>query len=680
MARLFLVLVAMVQAAVSTAAQTPEPTNLTADQLLNLAYAALRLKNYDRAIAAFEEAIARTPDRASVHTDLAYTLLKVGESEHARDQFAEAMRLDPHDQHVALEYAFLCYDTGKPIEARRTFDRLRNEGNATAAEAFENVDRPLREGIARWTEALKTSPDDFSAHEELGRLAEQRDDLPLAAEHDEKAWRLRVDRRSLLLDLGRIWSEQGRTEEAQSALLAASRGAEPRVAEQAHDLLPARYPFVYEFQKALELDPTNVELRRELAYLQLQMGNQADAETQFQTVVEREPDDLLSAAQLGFLRLNRGDTEGAMPLLRRVLDGKDDDLADRVRRALRLPQALERRPEEPRATVSSEAKLLAQRSLDKGYLQDALKYLHVAHENDPVDFDVMLKLGWTYNVLKDDQEAVKWFNLARRSPDPKTAAEASKAYHNLEPDLERFRTTVWAFPMFSTRWHDLFGYAQTKTELRFPHWWLHPYGSVRFVGDTHGAIDVAGSIAPQYLSERSVILAIGVATVPWHGATGWFEAGESMRYDPTVADPGRLVPDYRGGVTYAKGFGNLLNRGMHGFFAETNDDGIFVSRFSNDSLLYSQNRTGYTFKQMEAGGFFHPQLYWNLNATVDALGEYWANYVETGPGVRFQFHSLKPGMLFSVNFLRGAYLVNAGNPRGPNFNDLRIGVWYAFTH
>ena len=53
-----------------------------------------------------------------------------------------------------------------------------------------------------------------------------------------------------------------------------------------------------------------------------------------------------------------------------------------------------------------------------------------------------------------------------------------------------------------------------------------------------------------------------------------------------------------------------------------------------------------------------------------------ANTVETGPGVRFRVHPLQ----FTVNFLRGAYLVNQSNPYRPNFNDIRIGVWYAFTH
>jgi tetratricopeptide (TPR) repeat protein len=648
--------------AAAAAGQPPDPAYAP----LEKAFEAMRTKDYDRAIAAFERAAALAPERASIRKDLAYALLKTGETEAARDQFAEAMRLDPADQHVALEYAFLCYETKQPVIARRVFDRIRKTGSATAAAAFENIDRPLREGIARWRQAVELSPDNFSAHEELARLAEQRDETALAAEHYEHAWRLRPDRRGLLLDLGRVW----KADRAHAALLAASRGAEPRVAEEARELLPARYPYVYEFERALELDPANVELRRELGYLHLEMNDRAEAEKQFEIVVEKTPDDLLSAAQLGFLRLTRGDRAGADPLLQKVLAGDDDELADRVRAALHLPQVLRRRPEEPRAKVSTTARELAEKSLEKGYLKDALKYLHIAHENDPLDFNVMLKLGWTYNVLKDDNEAVRWFNLARRSPDPSTASQATQAYHNLQPALARFRTTVWVFPMFSTRWHDTFAYAQAKTELRFPNWFVRPYASVRFIGDARGAVNLGANLGPQYLSERSVILGLGVTTIPWKGATAWFEAGESLRYRPTPTDSGRVVPDYRGGVSFGKGIGHALAREVHGLFAETNDDGVFVSRFGNDTLLYSQNRAGYT-----VGG--RAQLYWNWNATVDARGEYWANYVETGPGVRFRFDGVP--VLFSVNALRGAYLINTDNPRRPNFNDIRIGVWYAFS-
>lgn len=665
----------IVLTAAFAAAQTPDPAYAP----LEKAYEALRAKDYDQAIAAFEQAVKIAPDRPAMRKDLAYTFLKIGENEAARDQFAEAMRLDPRDDHVALEYAFLCYETKQQAIARRIFDRIRKTGNATAAEAYENVDRPLREGIARWSRAVELSPDNFSAHEELARLAEQRDELPLAAEHYRKAWALRSDRRNLLLDLGRVFREMKRNEEADAALLAASRGAEPRVAEEARELLPKRYPYVYEFQRALALDPHNVALRRELAFLHIEMKNRAEAEKEFQTVVESAPDDLLSVAQLGLLRWTRGDQEAALPLLQRVLSSGDSELANRVRTAMKTPQNLQRRPEEARPSGSGQARLLGEKSLEKGYLQDAAKYFRIAHENDPEDYGVMLKLGWTYNMLKDDREAVRWFRLARASPDPAVAAEASRAYRNLEPDTGLFHTTVWIFPTYSSRWDDLFAYAQGKVELRLKHSWLKPYLSARLVGDSRGEVSFAG-LGPQYLSERSVILGLGIATKSFYGAFGWFEAGESLRLNPTLADPGRLLPDYRGGVSYVKSLGHVLAGGGHGRFAETNDDGIYVSRFNKDTLLYSQNRAGFTMRESESLAGFHTQFYWNANATVDMQGQYWANYVETGPGVKFKFEGSRLPVLFSINLLRGAYLINQGNPRGPNFNDLRIGVWYAFTH
>ena len=77
-----------------------------------------------------------------------------------------------------------------------------------------------------------------------------------------KAWRLLPDRKSVLLDLGRDWKALNRIDQANAALLAASRGGEPRAAEAARELLPARYPYVYEFRRALDLDTANVELPR----------------------------------------------------------------------------------------------------------------------------------------------------------------------------------------------------------------------------------------------------------------------------------------------------------------------------------------------------------------------------------------------------------------------------------
>ena len=242
------------------------------------AYTALRARDYDVAVPAFLAAIQAAPTRADIRKDLAYTLLKIGEPSLARDQFREAMRLDPADATAALEYAFLCNETKQQAEARRVFDRLRRDGNATADRAFHNIDDPLALGIARWQRAILLGGDTFSGHFELATLAEQRDELALAATHFEIAWRLLPDRRTVLVDLGRVWLAMGRTADAASALLAASRGGEPRAAEMARELLPARYPFVSEFRLALALDPGNHELRRELGYLFLRMGRETEAE------------------------------------------------------------------------------------------------------------------------------------------------------------------------------------------------------------------------------------------------------------------------------------------------------------------------------------------------------------------------------------------------------------------
>jgi tetratricopeptide (TPR) repeat protein len=604
-------------------AQTP------ADQAAaNRAYEALRAKDYDSAIASFKQAIDQgneAPQRAGLRKDLAYTLLKTGETEAARDQFAEAIRIDPKDDQASLEYAFLCYETRQPALARRIFDRLRKAPDAaadvkkTAAEAFENVDRPLREGIERWSQALQLAPDNFSAQEELARLAEKRDDLALASEHYLRAWRLKADRRDLLIDLARVWRATNREEDAanaNAALIAAWRGGTPRVSEEARDLLPARYPFLSEFEKALALDPGNLQLLRDVAY---QKGEPGPAVAQV-----------------------------AAPVL-------------------------EARPQEARP--AEDAKTLGVRSLEKGYLADALKYLQLAHEADPQDFEVMLKLGWTFNMLKDDETALRWFDRARHSPDAAVAEEAAHAYRNLAPSQELFRTTFWAFPIYSSRWEDLFGYAQVKTELRLRRMpFLHPYLSVRLLGDVRGEVNAA--FGPEYLSERSIVFAGGLATQPWHGVTSWFEAGEALIYEETPVERRRSMPDYRGGVSYARGFGNLLTKGSHGMFAETNADGVFISRFSDDSILYSQSRAGYTLRSAETGGL-HAQVLWNVNLTADAKRQYWANYVETGPGVRFRFENSP--FLFSVSLLRGAYLVNQDNPRRPNYTELRVGVWYAFT-
>jgi Tfp pilus assembly protein PilF len=611
---------------------------------LSRAYDELRALRYDSAIQSFLAAVQAAPSRADIRKDLAYTYLKTGENELAREEFRQAMQLAPEDVQVAMEYAFLCYETKEQIQARRIFDRIRKSGNATAEQAFQNIDAPLAAGIERWKAAIAMGNSTFSVHFELATLAEQRDELELAAEHYEKAWRLLPDRRSVLVDLGRVWLALNRSDQANAALLAASRGGEPRAAEMARELLPSRYPYVAEFRRALELDPGNVELRRELGYLLLRMEREPEALEEFRALAGIAPEDLLGLTQLGFLLFARGEKGAAEQLFERVMAGNDEDLANRVRAVLRLPQVLKARPEARPASI--DAKVMAERSIKAGYMKDALQYLRVAHEADPGDFEVMLKLGWTLNILHQDRDAERWFDLARRSSDSRIASEAGKAWRTLRGSTQRFRLSGWIFPVFSSRWNNLFSYGQTKMEMRTESI-LRPYLSLRFIGDSE-----MGS--PQMLSERSFILGAGVTTATWHGMRGWAEAGSALNYTG-----GHVTPDYRGGLSIARRYGR---------FTDTTVDAIYVSRFNHDFLVYDQSRIGHVSGPL--------QVYWNANLTFDLQHQYWANFIEMGPGVRIV---LRPSAFFTLNLLRGAYLINDSNPRRPNFFDLRAGFWYAFS-
>jgi Flp pilus assembly protein TadD len=606
---------------------------------LSRAYQFLQQRSYEQAIASFQTAIAIAPSPSGPRQDLAYTYLKIGERDRARDQFAAVMQLEPENRQAALEFAYLAYETGRRAEARRVFQRW-------DAAAFESVDRPLREGIARWQAIVERSPDNFSAHQELAKLAAERDDFGLASAHFREAWRLRPDIRSLLVDLGEAERSRGREEEAMAALVAASRGPEPYSAERARALLPDRYPYVYEFERGIELDPANEALRREHAYLLLAMGRREEAVRAFRRNVQLFPGDHLSAAQLGLIEFKEGDRSEGLRLLKRVYEGPDAELRRRVAPVV-LPEL---------ARLDRE---LGLRSLQAGYLKDAIRFLTSAYETNPKDYEVMLKLGWAHNMLKQDQHAVEWFRLASRSPEQGVATEAKRAYRNLNPGP--LRTTVWLFPMWSSRWDSAFGYGQAKVEYLRRGWKLRPYLSVRFAGDSRGQIGVS---QPQYLSESSFILGVGVATRTWNRVTAYAEAGVSVPYLRGQA----TIPDYRAGVNYAKGWGHALDGESKGWFVDTLNDAVFLSRFGNDTLLMTQNRAGWTFGRAQA--------FWGVNLTTDLRRQAWANFSENGPGVRVR---LAPRVHVTASGWSGRFLREPVTPFGRTYSDVRIGLWYAFT-
>jgi Flp pilus assembly protein TadD len=619
---------------IQTRSATPGPTPQalqSAEAAANAAYESLKTKDYPAAVTSFGQAIAVLADRPSLRKDYAYALLKVGRREDARDQFFAALNLDPADDRAALEYAFLCYETKMEVPARRTFARLQSssieEIRLTAAQAFENIDRPLREGIARWTLSVQSAPGQYSAHEELAQLAEQRDETALALTHYREAFRLKPDRRKLMLDIARV----SPSEDAIALRLALSRADEPRLAETARALLPNRYPYPYEFVRALELDPDNANLRREYAFLLLSMDRKPEAMAAFADLVRRHPGD------------------------------------DTARRQLDLLEG--RTPPEPKISE----KEMARRSLEKSYLDDALRFYRAANEDDPADPEVMLGLANTYNQLGRDRDALRWLDRARRSGNSAAAQDARQAYARLYETSAPFHFTTWMLPFYSSRWSGALMYGQLKGEWKLASTKLRPYLSMRLMADTQGrtAESRVNPYFPAYLSESAVILGGGASYPIARNLLAWGEAGQAVSY-MNRRNESRSRPDFRGGLSWFKGWGHPLGASA-GWFSESNIDSVYVSRFRHDLLFYIQARSGYTLSRSA-------QILWNWQTTADRLGEYWGNFVETGPGIRLRWATLPKGVTFRIDALRGIYLRNSYNPLRPNYWDFRAGLWYGFTH
>lgn len=652
-------MIALLTACVFTLNAAPAGRMKPGEAELNRAYQALAHKDYNSAITLFLQGLTKEPDNVAAHKDLAYTLLKTGDDEAARDQFAASMRIDPRDDTAALEYAFLAYETKKPIEARRIFDRLRRSANpatrATAERAFENIDRPLAAGIARWQQAIARSanPKDistYSAHWELAQLAEQRDELPLATAQYEICHEMKPEVPSLLLDLARIWREMGSIEEARAALLAASRSSDSRTAElaleQFHGVqLDAHYPYPYQFLNALKLDPANVVARRELAFLYLAMHKRTEAIAQFQKVLAIDPNDRLSREQLDALETSTD--------------------------KLKTSRAGTAKKIDPKA--------MGEKSLKLGYTRDAVKYLREAHEEHPGDTEVMLQLGWAYNEAKQDKEASYWFDQATNSLDPRISSEATRAYRNLNP--ESFpHTTIWLLPMYSSRWNDLFIYGQAKDTIPLPWQGVNKivsfYVSKRFDGDVRGHVNTI--YGPGYLSEGATIFSAGAQSRIWHHLVAWGEAGEAVFYIP--GHRGRATPDYRSGVHFDKGFGKLLGSAKPGFFYETSEDAEYIAAFDRDWIGYSQQRAGRTFAPWKKWSL---QALVNVNYTHDVQHQYWANTLEAGPGMKFHLPWLPRGIYLSFDFLRGRYMENPYidplSRAHSYYNDIRVGFWFGRT-
>jgi tetratricopeptide (TPR) repeat protein len=641
-----------------------DPSASQATAILNHAYEQLRLKQYDEAVAGFRQALALDPLQVQVYKDLAYTLQKMGETESAVEAFEAYQTVRPGDYQTIMELAYLYVQVQKEDRALQFFRRAMASPDgaqaAQARQAYRDVETPILAEIARWSKALQQEPQNFDARESLAEAHVRHGDAEKAIE--QYTWLRREapsryrhliilsELHATLTTTGDAKSDAAHADAARAYALLAWRSSDPRVSGQGRALFNTlfnpgaeeRYPYGPEFEKALELEPWQTGIRKELAYLYLtisQLGDQRDrAVVLLERVVHDAPQDEQSAAQLREL------TAPAVPAA----------AAAQVAPAVEPPPA-------PAEDTAQHHKELGYASLQKSYLADAAREFEAALRRDPNDDQAILQLGYIYNMLHQDPTAVGWFKRALRSRDAKVAAQARQAIHNLEKP--RFTTTVWALPLLSSRWDTAFGYGQIKTEWNTSNLPFRPYLSMRLEGDSTTR---TGGTNPEVLSSDGVIASLGVIR-PLNGHTWlWAEAGDSYS-----AVTHRTQPDYRGGVAYAKVWGAQLFGKESGRFLDTNFDAVYLSRVNHDTIAYTQTKTGY---QLPPWRGLRQQVFLAANVVTDQQRNVYNNFVEAGPAYRFGVTQFKQVWAY-VAFLHGVYTL----PGRSNYNDLRLVVWWAKT-
>jgi tetratricopeptide (TPR) repeat protein len=108
---------------IPTPASTDTPTPIPAPNYLEAGDSAYEAEDYERAIAAYEQAIDVDPELAAAYNSRGRAYAELDEYKKAIADYDKAIELDPQDAQTYFQRATLLYDTGHPDEALDDLDQ-----------------------------------------------------------------------------------------------------------------------------------------------------------------------------------------------------------------------------------------------------------------------------------------------------------------------------------------------------------------------------------------------------------------------------------------------------------------------------------------------------------------------------------------------------------------------------
>ena len=402
-----------------------------------LGIALMENRDFDEAIAAFQQAIDRKRDFAPAHYHLGYTFLEKKAPGEAVKALREAAQMRPDLAFVHRTLGRALHDLhayDEAIEAYREAIRLQPD----FAEAYDSLGNALKkkgtldEAIVAYRQAIHFDPKLPEAHYNLGNALQEKHAYDEAVAHFREAIRLKSHWAEAYNNLGNALKDQGALDQAIDAYRQAIQ-LRPDLAEPHVNLgirLAAKgqaEEAIREYKMAIRSNPTFA-----VAYYSLGVTLQAqraldEAITAYRKAIEFQPDFADAHNNLGVALRGKGQVQEAIREYRRAIEFD----ARNVNAHANLGLAL----------------------IDKGQAEDAIRELEIAIKLDPKCADAHFGLGHAWRQKNETEKARREYMTVVRL-DPKHAG----AHNNLgsilaakgqfEDAIQEFRTAIQLCPEY----------------------------------------------------------------------------------------------------------------------------------------------------------------------------------------------------------------------------------------
>ncbi|GGA64578.1 hypothetical protein GCM10011507_15250 [Edaphobacter acidisoli] len=299
----------------STAAWASAPTNKKPDHASSYYHYALahlyedmavnagRQDYAEQAVEQYKLALDADPDSEMLQDGLADLYFKIGRVRDAVSVAQGQIAKDPNDvaAHTLLGKIYL---------------RSLSDTQSTQSQQM------LQLAIGEYEKLAQLQPNDVETHLLLGQLYSVDHDSAKAEAQFKAAQSIDADSEDVVLNLARLYSDQGDTERAVQVLNGVpvdDRSARIEMALGAsYDQLKKSKDAIAAYRRALDQDPDNLDTERSLANSLLDDGQLNEALKLFKTIVASEPQDAQSQIHISEIQRQQGHYDDALATLEKA--------------------------------------------------------------------------------------------------------------------------------------------------------------------------------------------------------------------------------------------------------------------------------------------------------------------------------------------------------------------------